>query len=69
LHSVGWDKDADANTLEGHSALPLPFAAMKTYPPPIDQADESARVWQLNADTLIDRDLFQSYWRRDGKTQ
>ncbi len=33
LHSVGWDKDADLNTLEGQSSLPLPFAGMKAYPP------------------------------------
>lgn len=36
LHSVGWDKDADLNTLEGQSSLPLPFASMKAYPPPIE---------------------------------
>ncbi len=34
LHNVGWDKDADLNTLAGQSAGPLPFKAMSAYPPP-----------------------------------
>lgn len=62
LHSVGWDKDSDINTLEGQSSLPLPFAAMKSYPPPLEQADESERVWQLNADSLTERNQFQQFW-------
>lgn len=33
LHSVGWDKDADVNTIAGQSSEPLPFRAMKSYPP------------------------------------
>ncbi len=32
LHNVGWDKDADLNTVLGQSAEPLPFRAMKQYP-------------------------------------
>lgn len=65
LHSVGWDKDADVNTLEGHSSLPLPFSSMTSYPPPLDQADESQRVWQLNADSLTDRSLFNAFWHQE----
>ncbi len=53
LYNVGWDKDADLNTLEGDCSLPLPFKAMQAYPPPPDQEDTAAKVWQLNRDHLI----------------
>ncbi len=33
IHSVGWDKDADLNTVAGHRVEPLPFSAMEQYPP------------------------------------
>jgi len=33
LHSVGWDKDADLNTLTGHRVEPLPYSDMLQYPP------------------------------------
>jgi tetratricopeptide (TPR) repeat protein len=32
LHNVGWDKDADLNTVFGQSVDPLPFAGMIGYP-------------------------------------
>ncbi len=32
LHSVGYDKDADLNTLFGQSVEPMPFLKMKSYP-------------------------------------
>lgn len=32
LHCVGWDKDADLNTLYGQTSDPLPFNAMRSYP-------------------------------------
>jgi hypothetical protein len=32
LHNVGWDKDADLNTVLGETVEPLPFRAMKQYP-------------------------------------
>lgn len=52
LHSVGWDKDADINTLAGEGSLPLPFKLQSSYPPPAEQADEADRVWRLNSATL-----------------
>lgn len=52
LHSVGWDKDADANTLAGQGSLPLPFKNQLAYPPPPEQAAEAEEVWQKNAKTL-----------------
>ncbi len=32
IKNVGWDKDADLNTVAGHRVEPLPFTTMKTYP-------------------------------------
>jgi hypothetical protein len=37
LYSVGWDKDADLNTVYGQTAEPLPYNAMPSYPYPPDQ--------------------------------
>lgn len=34
LHNVGWDKDADLNTVFGQTVNPLPFAGMVGYPDP-----------------------------------
>ncbi len=52
LHSTGWDKDADLNTLSGDGSLPLPFRAMETYPPPAHQQPQVDAVQQLNAPHL-----------------
>lgn len=52
LHSVGWDKDADINTLAGQGALPLPFAKQSAYPPPPDEVDQGYEVWRKNESTL-----------------
>lgn len=32
IYNVGWDKDADLNTIQGQNVEPLPFRAMKSYP-------------------------------------
>jgi hypothetical protein len=37
LYSVGWDKDANLQTVLGQSSEPLPFQAMAAYPWPPDQ--------------------------------
>lgn len=34
LHSIGWDKDADLNTVYGQTVEPLPHRQMKGYPYP-----------------------------------
>lgn len=34
LHSDGWDKDGDINTLSSQTSTPLPFHGMSTYPYP-----------------------------------
>jgi hypothetical protein len=32
LHNVGWDKDADVNTVFGQTVEPLPYIGMEAYP-------------------------------------
>jgi hypothetical protein len=32
LYNIGWDKDADFNTVQGQQVEPLPFRAMNGYP-------------------------------------
>lgn len=51
LHSVGWDKDADLNTIYGQSVEPLPFRAMTSYP------------WHPN-DPIPHGDVYEQYLRR-----
>lgn len=64
LHLVGWDKDADLNTLAGQSVGPLPFRSMERYPPPPSQAAELGRVERLNAPQLTRHQSFREFWKR-----
>ncbi|SMP66901.1 Repeat domain-containing protein [Neorhodopirellula lusitana] len=41
LHNVGWDKDADLNTLTGQQTGPLPYRSMLQYPPGISEFQAS----------------------------
>lgn len=66
FHSVGWDKDADLNTLSGQSTLPLPYREMSRYPPPVEAATKSQRMRELNAPHLHRRQSFRSFWSRPG---
>ncbi len=66
FHSIGWDKDADLNTLTGQSTLPLPYRGMKRYPPPVEAATNSQRLRELNAPHLRRRQSFRSFWARPG---
>jgi hypothetical protein len=63
MHNVGWDKDADLNTLEGQSSMPLPFSKMTNYPPPMNQAEEALRVDRLHRETLIRQQNANHFWR------
>lgn len=63
LYSTGWDKDADLNTLEGQSSLPLPFKEMEAYPPPAKQAEKGEEVWKLNRPNMKRRQNFRSFWK------
>ncbi|MDB4353588.1 hypothetical protein N9Z64_02565, partial [bacterium] len=66
FHSVGWDKDADLNTLSGQSTLPLPYREMSRYPPPVEAATKSQRMRELNAPHLHRGQSFRSFWSRPG---
>lgn len=41
LHSVGWDKDADLNTVLGQTVEPLPFVGMSGYPYTLEMTEET----------------------------
>jgi hypothetical protein len=56
LYNVGWDKDANLNTVYGQSSEPLPFRSMSGYP---FRADESF------PDTLDHRRYLNDYQTRE----
>jgi len=55
LYNVGWDKDADLNTVYGQTVEPLPFATMSGYPYAGDEA---------YPDTPRHRDYLRTYQTR-----
>ncbi|QDT13012.1 FG-GAP-like repeat-containing protein [Planctomycetes bacterium K23_9] len=68
LHCVGWDKDADLNTLEGQTIGPLPFRQMQSYPPPLGDAAKSAKIERDNLSHRQRRQSFRSFWSRTAQT-
>jgi hypothetical protein len=64
LHSVGWDKDADLNTLAGQSSDPLPFRDMRSYPPPRDDQQRAKEIEQLNQWHRTRLQPFRKFWQR-----
>lgn len=69
LHCVGWDKDADLNTLTGQSIGPLPIRDMRSYPPTVDSKAAFDAVQKKNADALQRIQSFRGFWRRDGRSE
>jgi hypothetical protein len=67
LHCVGWDKDADLNTLEGQTIDPLPFREMQSYPPRVDTLAQARKVAHANASHRHRRQSFRSFWHRPGQ--
>jgi len=63
MHNVGWDKDANLNTLEGQSSMPLPFSSMKNYPPPQNQSEEILEIERMHRATLTREQDFRKFWR------
>ena len=61
FHSVGWDKDADLNTLSGQSTGPLPYREMTRYPPPAGA--RSGQLEELNGQHLQRYQAFRSACR------
>jgi hypothetical protein len=64
VHSVGWDKDADLNTLAGQSIGPLPYRGMDAYPPSAGGFERSQQVERLNQHHLQRSQSFRSFWYR-----
>lgn len=64
LHSVGWDKDADLNTLTGQQVGPMPFKGMASYPPGPDDLRQSAEIAERNRGHLGRSQTFRSFWYR-----
>lgn len=46
LYNVGWDKDADLNTVYGQSSEPYPFKAMTRYPMAPEESKPSSPEYQ-----------------------
>ncbi len=67
LHCVGWDKDADLNTLSGQTTGPLPFKEMTSYPPTTAEADAAQRAHQENHRHRRRHQSFRSFWPRGGQ--
>lgn len=62
LHSVGWDKDADLNTVHGQSSLPLPCRAMREYPSLDPEVTRTASTRALAS--RAHRFAGAGYWRK-----
>jgi hypothetical protein len=46
LYNVGWDKDANLNTVLGHHVDPLPYRGMSGYPPGLDDRPPDSAGFQ-----------------------
>lgn len=66
LHCVGWDKDADLNTLTGQSIGPLPMRDMSSYPPTLKSKEAFDAIERKNASRLNRRQSFRAFWYRPG---
>ena len=64
LHSYGWDKDANLNTLTGQTVGPLPFPEQQSYPPTIDQIEASAAYEQAHSARMNRRQNFRAFWAK-----
>ena len=69
LHSIGWDKDADLNTLSGQTIGPLPYRNMKQYPPPASEDAKSRQLQRQNRGHLQRSQAFRSFWYREESPQ
>lgn len=64
LHCVGYDKDADLNTLDGQDSEPLPFAAMRNYPPRAEDAWPDSDDYRSYLEKYQTRRQFtESFWK------
>jgi hypothetical protein len=65
LHNVGWDKDADLNTLTGQTVGPFPNRMMKGYP----FAESPSQLISNGQRSRLRREQhFRNFWRRQPAT-
>jgi hypothetical protein len=62
LYSVGWDKDANLETVLGRSSEPLPFQAMSAYPWPHDEKLPDSPEYLQYLRTYQTREQTPAYW-------
>jgi hypothetical protein len=71
LHSVGWDKDADLNTIYGQTAEPLPFRAMRSYPSGPDETrpDEVGEAGEMSETAAAYANYLRRFQTREQNPQ
>jgi hypothetical protein len=69
LHCVGWDKDADLNTLTGQMTGPLPYRKMGQYPPDAGSLAQAKAVERKNRTHLRRQQSFRAFWSRSDQSQ
>ena len=64
LYNVGWDKDADLNTVWGQTVEPLPYRAMRRYPPDSDESYPDSPRHRQYINEYQTRELdWSEFWR------
>ena len=65
LYNVGWDKDADLNTVLGHHVDPLPYPGMSSYPPGLNDEIPNSAAYQQYLRTYQTRSYSQQqFWNQ-----
>ena len=64
VHNVGWDKDADLNTITGQRVEPLPYTGMKQYPPGSSDALDSAEYRTYLKKYQTRKMDFEAFWNQ-----
>jgi hypothetical protein len=65
LYNVGWDKDADLNTVTGQTVEPLPFSSMPQYPLPADRTEPKTPALDAYRQTYQTREQSRgAFWRQ-----
>jgi len=64
LHCVGFDKDADLNTVHGQSTGPLPYRAMTVYPYDREDGPQGAEYERYLNEFQTRQQNMARFWRR-----
>ena len=70
IYNVGWDKDADLNTIFGQSSEPLPLGGMSSYPPAPGELPHDSMTYSEYLNTYQTR--YQNrgqFWRGIGAAE